>query len=382
MKNFFLKNNFFHLNLALFSVFTIWWVIIHPFNLDVLDVQKEHWSTLYWIFAVFAGCTGMIVSKRFGFTKSIIGKAIVSFSVGLLLQALGQIVDSYYSILVGKEIVYPSIAEIGYTGSIFAYIYGSYLLARYVVVSTCFKSLIKNLIVWLTPVAMFGFSYFSYLQNYNFEEIRLVQIIFDFGYPILQSIYVALAIFVLFRSHCIQGGVLRRPISFLVTALIIQYLADSYFVYEFNRGVWYSANLNDYLYLVGYFVLVTAIIYIDDVVQNAVQKNSAEMQNVISTDETKELYGVYVSLLQTIIKSQEEVIGPLAWTEVGQVPNIVIKDKENIQLEILGDPKKTIDSLLENFFNVFGPTALYVAKNSTYRLTKNMQTHQVPDKLL
>jgi hypothetical protein len=63
------------------------------------------------------------------------------------------------------------------------------------------------------------------------------------------------------------------------------------------------------------------------------------------------------------------------------VKNIVIKDKENLNLEILENPKETIDALLDKFYKVFGPTALYVAKRNTYRITRNMQLHQVPDKL-
>jgi hypothetical protein len=220
------------------------------------------------------------------------------------------------------------------------------------------------------------------LHGYDFANAETIHIIFDFGYPVLQSIYVALAVYVLIRSGNIQDGALRRPIAFLVAALILQYVADSYFVYQFNRGVWYSANFNDYCYLVAYFVLALSIIYLDEVIRDIHSKNEGLSKDAaLPYQNVDELNATYINLLRAIIKSQEEIIGPLAWTEVAQVRNIVIKDKEKFELEISENPKETINALLEKFFKVFGPTALYVAKRNTYRITRNMQLHDVPDKL-
>jgi len=382
MRNFLLKNHFFHLTVVLFLAFTAWWISLNPFNENVLMEQKETWSAFYWTFAAFGGLFGIFASRELGFWRSVIGRAVLAFSAGLLLQAIGQIIDSYLSAIGNVYIFYPSIAEIGYTGSILVYIYGSYLLARYIGINPSVRNFAKSRLVWFIPVVMFALSYFTYLHGYDFANAETIHIIFDFGYPILQSIYVALAVYVLIRSRNIQGGVLRRPISFLVAALILQYIADSYFVYEFNQDKWYNANFNDYFYLVAYFVLALSIIYIDEVIRDIHAKNEGLSKEAgFESQSVEELNVTYVNLLRTIIKSQEEIIGPLAWTEVAQIRNIVIKDKENIELEISGDPKDAIDALLEKFFKVFGPTALYVAKRNTYRITKNMQLHQVPDKL-
>ena len=219
------------------------------------------------------------------------------------------------------------------------------------------------------------------MSDYDFVNSSPVHIAFDFGYPILQSIYVALAVFVLIHSRNIAGGVLRRPIAFLVAALILQYVADAYFVYDYNQGLWYNANLNDYVYLVSYFILVVAIVYLDDVIR-LVHGTTDALKEAHEGTAPIELSETYIELLRTIIKSQEEVIGPLVWTEVAQVSNIIVKDKEKMDFQIIADPKATINMLLDNFFKVFGPTALYVAKRNTYRITKNMQMHQVPDRLL
>lgn len=382
MKNFLLKNHYFHFAFALFASFTLWWIMLSPFQKDILPTQKETWSMFYWTFAAFGGLFGVFASRELGFWRSVIGRTVLAFSTGLLLQALGQIIDSYLSAIGNADIFYPSISEIGYTGSIFAYIYGAYLLARYVGISPTARNLAKSYIIWIIPVVMFALSYFVYLRGYDFVNNSLIHVIFDFGYPIAQSIYVALAVFVLAHAKNIQGGVLRKPIAFLVAALICQYIADSYFVYDFNRGAWYNANLNDYVYLVAYFVLALSIMYLDEVIRTLHASDTGITKEANEGYVDNESKADYISLLRAIIKSQEEVIGPLVWTEVALVTNIIVKDKENMDFEIIADPKATINMLLENFFKVFGPTALYVAKRSTYRITKNMPLHQIPDKLL
>lgn len=381
MKNFLLKNHFLHLTVFLFGLFTFWWVKVDPFNPLSLLAEKETWSQFYWTFAAFGGLFGVFASRELGFTRSIIGRAVLAFSAGLLLQAIGQIIDSYLSAIGNADIFYPSISELGYTGSILVYIYGAYLLARYVGISPSVKNLSKSIIIWLIPLAMFGLSYAVYLHGYDFVNNSPVHVAFDFGYPILQSFYVALAVFVLIHSRNIAGGLLRRPIAFLVAALILQYVADAYFVYDYNQGLWYNANFNDYVYLVSYFILAVAIVYLDDVIR-LVHGTTDGLKETQEGGAPVELSETYIELLRTIIKSQEEVIGPLVWTEVAQVPNIIVKDKENMDFQIIADPKATINMLLDNFFKVFGPTALYVAKRNTYRITKSMQLHQVPDRLL
>lgn len=336
----------------------------------------------YWVFAAFSGVVGILASRNLGFGRSIIGRAMLAFSVGLLLQMLGQILDAFLTASGSLPVFYPSISELGYAGSIIFYVYGAYALARYIGVTPTVKNLSKSKIIWLVPVAMFALSYFTYLQGYDFVGSSTIHVIFDFGYPILQSIYVGLAVFVLIHANNIKGGLLKRPIAFLVVALIFQYIADSYFVYDFNRGVWYAGNLNDYCYLVAYFVLAIAIIYLDQVIKKLRNTDDKDSLGSAQSHPASNTDVRYVELLRNIIKSQEEVIGPLAWTELTEIKNIVVINRERMEFEFLSDPKQAIDDLLENFVKVFGSTALYVAKRNTYRITRNMTQEEIPAKLL
>lgn len=380
MKNFFSKNYFLHFIIILFGFFTLWWISLSPFDPNVLMDQKESWSVFYWTFAALGGIFGIFSSRRFGFLNSVIGRAILALSVGLLLQVIGQILDGYLYAMGNSQIFYPSISEIGYVGSILAYIYGAYSLLRYVSAGSHEKSFIRNVIIWLTPVVMFAISYFAYLHNYESTSISVLQTIFDFGYPLLQSIYVSLAILILLHTKGTEGGVLKKPIIFLVIALIFQYISDSYFVYEYNLDRWYSANLNDYCYFLAYFLLTLAIIYLDKVVQS-IQSQNQKSKEVPPDNFTGQLNPEYRALIKAIIQGQEEVIGPLAWTTVSPIKNFLIKDKSTLDFEVAGDPKETINALLAQYAKVFGPIALEVAKRSTERITKHMSRDQIPSRL-
>lgn len=279
--------------------------------------------------------------------------------------------------------LYPSISELGYSGSIIAYIYGAYLLARYVRVSPSPTSISRTTIVWGVSVFMFAITYLLYLKDYAFNPDNLLSAIFDFGYPVLESVYVALSIFVLVHSSSIGGGLLKKPIVFLVMALILQYVSDSYFVYEFNNNNWYSGNINDFSYLFAYFMLTLAIIYFDQVLVSLPVSGNSE-GNYKDSSILRNSYNPhsdYEALVRLIIKSQEEVVGPLAWTVVNQVPSIQVKNKENMVLDIVGEPKQAIDSLLLKYFNIFGPISISVAKDKTKDIIKYMPEDMVPERL-
>jgi hypothetical protein len=244
-------------------------------------------------------------------------------------------------------------------------------------------SISRTTIVWGVSVFMFAITYLLYLKDYAFNPDNLLSAIFDFGYPVLESVYVALSIFVLVHSSSIGGGLLKKPIVFLVMALILQYVSDSYFVYEFNNNNWYSGNINDFSYLFAYFMLTLAIIYFDQVLVSLPVSGNSE-GNYKDSSILRNSYNPhsdYEALVRLIIKSQEEVVGPLAWTVVNQVPSIQVKNKENMVLDIVGEPKQAIDSLLLKYFNIFGPISISVAKDKTKDIIKYMPEDMVPERL-
>jgi len=113
----------------------------------------------------------------------------------------------------------------------------------------------------MIPVVILIGSYLFFLKGYEFDWLNPVKIFLDFGYPLGQAIYVSIAILTLLLSRNLLGGVMKKPIFYLIFALIFQYLSDFFFLYQSNIGVWYVGNINDYLYFVSYSIMTMAIIY-------------------------------------------------------------------------------------------------------------------------
>jgi len=82
--------------LVTFIIFTLWWIIIQQFDINATRDTRQLWGAIYQIMALYGGIIGLFISKKWGGHKSLIGKAILAFSVGLFLQCLGQSFSSYY----------------------------------------------------------------------------------------------------------------------------------------------------------------------------------------------------------------------------------------------------------------------------------------------
>jgi hypothetical protein len=237
--------------ISVFLLFFAWWIIIQ-LNHDPFSFQNQLFGATYGIMALFGAVSGIFVARRWGYARSLMGKAILMFSLGLLAQEFGQLVYSYYTFFTDVEVPYPSLGDVGYFGSIPLYIYGVVLLGEASGINVTLKSL-KNVIqAILIPVILLTFSYSVFLQGYEFDVTNPLVIFLDFGYPFGQAIYVALALSIYLLSRNILGGVMRMKIFFILFALVIQYLSDYTFLYQASRGLAYPGGIIDGLYLVSY----------------------------------------------------------------------------------------------------------------------------------
>ncbi len=246
--------------LTLFTFLVVWWVIIQLVDSDAALFSADAWADVYQVMAITGGVLGLAASFNWGGTKSLIGKALIAFSVGLLLQAFGQSVYAYYAIFKDVEVPYPSLGDVGFFGSIPFYIYGAYLMARVSGFHVSLKSYRGKILAFLIPSAMLVMSYVMFLRGYDISEVPLIQILLDFGYPFGQAMYVSLVLLVYFTSRNLLGGVLRKPFQILFIAVFIQYLADYFFLYLSSRELWTVGGFNDLMYLTAYFVMTYAIL--------------------------------------------------------------------------------------------------------------------------
>lgn len=248
------------LSFVLFLIFTIWWVShflrIIPDEFLPIDV----FSDLYGILALIGGVWGLYVSKFWGGTKSVMGRVVIAFSVGLLCQFFGQVVYSYYYYVEHIENPYPSIGDIGFYATIPAYIYGVVELSRALGVGLGLTSFLRKPLSVLLPLAMLFFSYEVFLLDYVVEGSTPLIVFLDFVNPLGQAMYISLALLVFLNSIKLLGGVMKKPIIILLLGLVFQYAADFIFLYKTNQDTWVSGDISEYLYLTAYFIITMAIV--------------------------------------------------------------------------------------------------------------------------
>lgn len=244
---------------VLMFLLTSWWLVLHLFFPDA-TFAKMIWGASYQLMSLIGGLWGLKIAFDWGGEKSVVGRLLVAFGVGLLLQTFGQSVFSVYNLFLQYEIPYPSLADVGFFGSIVFYIYGAVMLAGASGVRFSFATLKSRPCALAIPVIMILLPYLLFLRGYDFQDAGIIQSLLDFGYPIGQAIYVSIALLTYLLTLKTLGGVMKHRVLFILLALAVQYLADFNFLYQASAGNWGVSGYGDLIYLVAYFLMALGII--------------------------------------------------------------------------------------------------------------------------
>lgn len=253
------KSNFLKIILVVFAAMTLWWLAIFFRGLQE-GFENNAFTLIYPLMSLIGGIAGLLVANHWGGFKSVLGKTLSFFALGLLAQFLGQAVYAYYIYILGVEVPYPSLGDVGYFGSVIFYILGALYLTKLSGLKFSVKSLKGKLATLFIPLIALVVSYFFFLKDYQYDWGNKLNIFLDFGYPFGQAIYVSIAIVAFLMCRRILGGIMKKPISLLIGALVIQYFCDFMFLYQASRGTWYVGGFNDYLYFVSYCFMTLVLV--------------------------------------------------------------------------------------------------------------------------
>lgn len=252
---------------GVFVLLTVWWLFLRS-KTDVSDNELELFSGTYGVMALIGGFLGLKASKRWGGFKSLIGKSILLYSLGLFAQEFGQLAYSFYTQVFNEEVPYPSIGDLGYFGSVILYIVATYYLVKAVSSKQSLSSYSSKIQAFLIPALLLGFSYSEFLKQYEVDWSNPLAVVLDFGYPLGQAVYISLAILVYLFSRKYLGGKMRPVVLFLILALFAQYIADFMFLYQVNNETWTTAGTNDFVYLISYFVMTIALLRFNSIIEH------------------------------------------------------------------------------------------------------------------
>jgi len=86
---------------------------------------------------------------------------------------------------------------------------------------------------------------------------------------------------------------------------------------------------------------------------------------------------IQLSQLATqIVRTQETIIGPLAWVEAKKIPGLVINDKKIVVNQQIS--KETIDQLVAQYERLFGKASREVCKDAVRNLVVDMAPKDIP----
>jgi hypothetical protein len=246
--------------LGAFLFFSLWWVI------DILNGTLQHEISLiphlYGVISIWGGVLGVFyISKQWGGLKSIVGRAVFFFSLGLFFQAFGQIVYSLFYFILHIEVPYPSIGDIGFFGSIPAYCLGVWYLGKASGIRLGIREVKSKILAVVIPSVVLLLGYALFLHGYSFDWSDPIKIFLDFGYPFGEAAYLSLTLLTIFLTKNVLGGIMRLRVVIILLALIMQFIADYFFLYQAQQQTWHPGGINDYMYLVAYTLMNIALAY-------------------------------------------------------------------------------------------------------------------------
>jgi hypothetical protein len=247
--------------IVFFVVITIWWISLFVRG-QQSGTENDIFTSVYGAVAFWGGIAGLVIAKKWGGFKSILGKAFGSFALGLLAQFVGQICYSYYIIVLGMEVPYPSIGDFAFFSTGFLYAFGSIQLIRSLGIRPALKTYQGRIGAILIPLLWAFSSYFFFLRGYVFDWSSPVVIILDLASPIIDGVYISLIILVYLLSKKFLGGIMKFPVLFLMVAVFSQAIADYVFIFRASREMVYSGGVSDYIYLLSYTLMTIALMYL------------------------------------------------------------------------------------------------------------------------
>jgi hypothetical protein len=236
----------------------VWWATIalskitdSPFNLA--------FAFAYGLMPLFGGILGFLAARKWGLLKSAMGKALLFFSLGLIMWGLGEMIWSYYNFVERIEIPYPSIADIFFVLSWPLWGVGVWYMSYATGAKYGLKSKIGKIQLFSIPIVAALFSYYLLVMVARGGTFDIsgdwMKIFFDIAYPLFDVIVLAIGALVFGLSFKFLGGKYKWPVIITLFGFIINYFADFGFSYTTTVGSFYNGNWVDLLFTSAMFVI-------------------------------------------------------------------------------------------------------------------------------
>ena len=200
-----------------------------------------------------AALLAVLATVRYGIVSGArFGKAWLLFALGMGAWFVAELVWAIYVLILDVPIPYPSVADSFYLAGyaffvpgilIYVYIFSAAFTRQRLAITSAVIAVATLLTAWLLFVPVLG----------STEDVLTKAL--DILYPILDVLLLGgaalgLAVF--------AGGRLGRAWLVLMTAILLDALADIVFEYMSWQGTYFSGSLSDFLYLWSYALFALA----------------------------------------------------------------------------------------------------------------------------
>jgi hypothetical protein len=218
----------------------------------------------------FASFKGFLAARKWGGFSSVLGRSIAALSAGLFFWGAGELVWSYYNLVVHQAAPYPSLADVLFVPGFIFWILSSVFLLKLAGVSLMLKK--KPILWWLVGVLLIGgtaLSYYLlvYVARGNVlltDSTNHTKVFLDIYYPLADFISFTLVTIIVAVSGKYIGGKLKMPIFLVVFGLAVMYVGDVVFGYTTTKETFYNGSKGDLILLLGISLLSLAVLKYTD----------------------------------------------------------------------------------------------------------------------
>lgn len=249
---------------AVATFFWVYFVIVTGYSESDLGLYLQ---IPLAIIPLIGGVFGIKKAEKWGGNKSVIGRAIMSLSLGMLTWTFGMIVWNYYIFFTDVEIPYPSMSDVFFIISWPLWTFGVYELAKAAGAGYGLKLKSGKYLFLFIPLIVIALSYyllFVVARGGEFDtSAGFLRIFVDLFYPIGDIVILTVATLVYSLSRKFLGGAYKPAVLLLILGYVCNYFTDFTFSYTNTVGTYFNGHFVDYMFTTTMFVMSYAILSFD-----------------------------------------------------------------------------------------------------------------------
>ena len=245
-------------------IFLVYFLYVSGYEYHSLGIYTQIPLT---IIPVVGGLIGLERFKQWGMFKSMMGKALLFLSLGMIVWgvALGMWTYYYY---VNITLPYPSLADYVFIWSPPLWIIGLVFLSKVVGAPFAFKNPKETLLGLGVGVLVAIVSYYilvviGHENVLSLPEDTFTQLFFNYAYTAEILVVVVFVGTSYMFSKKYLGGKFKMSVLQLFLGFLIHFFAVFFFVYTITKGTYFNGNIADILFTLAVYLESLGIINLD-----------------------------------------------------------------------------------------------------------------------